>query len=229
MTENIREQISALLDDELSQHEMSQIVEQMSEQKQLRNKWDRYNLISDVIRGDAGERVSPSLADRVRAQVNNEPAILAAPKPVNTAPVWVRPLAGTALAASVAVLAVMTAPQLLTLTPETATSTQVATTKVVQPNYVQLAPAPSAQGYQLVNSTQYNRTQYQYRMQPVVVARPVTRWPTQYSGTRWNNLVKPVTESKLNKYLIDHSGYATQGPVRGVVPYATFVGYDARQ
>ncbi len=226
MTKNIREQISALLDDELSQQERSQIVEQMSEQKQLRDKWDRYNLISDVIRGDAGERVSPSLADRVRAQVDNEPAILAAPKPVNTAPAWARPVAGTALAASVAVLAVIAAPQLLN--PETATSPQVATTKAVQPNYVQLAPAPSAQGYQLVNSTQYNRSQYQYRMQPVVVAQPASRWPAQY-GTRWNNLTKPVTESKLNKYLIDHSGYATQGPVRGVVPYATFVGYDARQ
>lgn len=227
MTKNIREQISALLDDELSQHEMSQTVEQMSEQKQLRDKWDRYNLISDVIRGDAGERVAPSLADRVRAQVDNEPAILAAPKPVSAAPVWVRPLAGTALAASVAVLAVMAAPQLFN--PETATTPQVATTKAVQPNYVQLAPVPSAQSYQLVNSTQYNRAQYQYRMQPVVVARPAARWSTQYSGTRWNNLSKPITESKLNKYLIDHSGYATQAPVRGVVPYATFVGYDARQ
>ncbi len=227
MTENIREQISALLDGELPQHEMSQTVERLSEQKQLRDTWDRYHLMSDLIRGDAGERASPSLADRVRAQLEAEPAILAAPKPVNTTPAWVRPLAGSALAASVAILAVIAAPQLLN--PEANKGTpQVATAKVApQPNYVQLAPAPVAQNYQLVSGTPYSSAQY--RVRPVVVAQPATSWSTQYPGMRWKNLAKPATESKLNKYLVDHSQYATRGPVRGVVPYATFVGYDARQ
>ncbi len=227
MTENIREQISALLDGELPQQDMNQTVERLSEQKQLRDTWDRYHLISDVIRGDAGERASPSLADRVRTQVESEPAILAAPKPANTTPAWVRPFAGTALAASVAILAVMAAPQLLN--PETKGTPDVATVVKVspQPNYVQLAPAPVAQGYQLVSGTPYGNVQY--RVMPVVVARPATGWSTQHPGTRWRNLAKPATESKLNKYLVDHSQYATRGPVRGVVPYATFVGYDARQ
>jgi len=222
MTENIREEISALLDDELSQQEMSQILGQLNEQEQLRGTWDRYNLISDVIRGEAGGRASPSLADQVRAQIDAEPAILAAPKPVNTAPAWVRPLAGTALAASVAVLAVMAAPQLLT--PDAKVSPQVATVKIkmAEPNYAQLASVPSTQNFHLANSVQY-------RVRPVVVAQPAARWPTQYSGTRWKNLAKPATENRLNKYLVDHSEYATQAPVRGVVPYATFVGYDARQ
>ncbi len=220
MTENIREQISALLDDELSQHEMSQTVEQLSEQKSLQVTWDRYHLISDVIRGDAGKRTAPSLADRVRTQIDAEPAILAAPKPAKTAPVWVRPLAGAAVAASVAVLAVMTAPQLLN--PEVKTPPQMATLKVAEPIYAQSVSLAPAQGYQLVNSAQY-------QVQPVMSARPTARWFTQYPGTRWKNLARPATVSKLNKYLVDHSEYATQGPVRGVVPYATFVGYDARR
>jgi len=220
MTENIRKEISALLDDELSQQEMSQILGQLNEQEQLRGTWDRYNLISDVIRGEAGGRASPSLADQVRAQIDAEPAILAAPKPVNTAPAWVRPLAGTALAASVAVLAVMTAPQLLT--PDAKVSPQVATVKMAEPNYAQLASVPATQNFHLANSAQY-------RVRPVAAARPTGQWSAQYSGMRWKNLAKPATENRLNKYLVDHSEYATQAPVRGVAPYATFVGYDARQ
>ena len=224
MTENIREQISAMLDDELSQHEMSQTVDQLSEQEQLRDTWDRYHLISDVIRGEAGDRTAPSLAERIREQVDAEPAILAAPKPVNTAPAWVRPLAGTAVAASVAVLAVMTAPQLLN--PEVKTSPQVAITEVASPSYVQLPSVPSTQSYHQANTPQYK---VQHRVRPVVVTRPAARWSAQHPGTRWKNLVKPATENKLNKYLVDHSEYATQGPVKGVVPYATFVGYDVRR
>ncbi|MFC1603233.1 sigma-E factor negative regulatory protein [Pseudomonadota bacterium] len=220
MTENIREEISALLDDELSHEEIDQTLSQLSEQEQLRSTWDRYNLISDVIRGEAGGRVSPSLADQVRAQVDAEPAILAAPKPAQSAPAWVKPLAGTAVAASVAVLAVMAAPQLLT--PDAKISPQVATVKMAEPSYAQLASVPPTQNFHLANSVQY-------RVRPVVVTQPAARWSTQYSGTRWKNLAKPATENRLNKYLVDHSEYATQAPVRGVVPYATFVGYDARQ
>ncbi len=219
MTENIREEISALLDDELSQHEMSQTLNQLSEQEQLRGTWDRYNLISNVIRGDAEERAPLGFADKIRAQIAAEPAILAAPKPVNSMPAWVRPLAGTAVAASVAVLAVMAAPQLLT--PEAKITPQVATVKAVKPSYAQFASVPSAQNYQLVSGTPY-------RVRPVMAARPAVKWTTQYSGARWKNLAKPATANKLNKYLVDHSEYATQGPVRGAVPYATFVGYDAR-
>ncbi len=230
MTENIREQISALLDGELPQHEMRQAVDRLSEQEPLQERWDRYHLIRDVIRGDAGARSAPSVAERVRAELEHEPAILAAPKPpagtTTRPPAWVRPFAGTALAASVAVLAVLAAPQLLN--PEAKGPAQTAALQTApQPNYVQLAPAASpAPGYRLVNGAQYDSTPY--RVRPVVVARPAAEWSVQYPGTRWN-LAKPATESKLNKYLVDHSQYATRGPVRGVVPYATFVGYDARQ
>jgi hypothetical protein len=49
------------------------------------------------------------------------------------------------------------------------------------------------------------------------------------AGTRWKNLAQPTVESKLNRYLVNHSEYATQTAVRGVTPYATFVGYDGEQ
>ena len=49
------------------------------------------------------------------------------------------------------------------------------------------------------------------------------------AGTRWKNLAQPTVESKLNRYLVNHSEYATQAGVGGVTPYATFVGYDSAQ
>ncbi len=220
ITENIREKISALLDGELSQQDVNLTLDQLSEQQSLQDIWCRYNHISDVMRGDVGGRAASDFADKIRAQVDAEPAILAAPKPVSSAAAWVKPLAGTAIAASVAALAVMTAPQLLT--PETAVSPQVVTTKMATPSYAQLPAIPATRNYHLVSGSPY-------RVRPVMTARPSAKWTTQYSGARWKNLVQPATANKLNKYLVDHSEYATQAPMRGVVPYATFVGYDARQ
>ncbi len=61
-----------------------------------------------------------------------------------------------------------------------------------------------------------------------VAERPLTP-PVQYvrsGGTRWKNLSQPAIESKLNGYLVEHSEYASPGGVGGVIPYATYVGYD---
>ncbi len=59
-----------------------------------------------------------------------------------------------------------------------------------------------------------------------VVSKTVVPEPyANQAGTRWKNLAEPALESKLNRYLENHSEYASSGGM-GVVPYTSFVSYD---
>ncbi|WP_172838738.1 sigma-E factor negative regulatory protein [Solemya velesiana gill symbiont] len=191
MSDKQREQISALLDDELSSDQAAETLAGLREDEQLRSAWDRYHLIGDVMRGERVHVTTANVADKVRQRLESEPSIIAVPKSEQAAetgqraPVrWLRPAAGAALAASVAVGAVMVSPHLTQISPESEGIT------------VATAPAP--------------------------ISLP------QHSGTRWKNLSQPEVESKLNRYLVDHSEYASPGGMTGVLPYASFVSYDAK-
>jgi len=114
MNREIREQMSALLDSELAPHEMTGTLKQLSADDTLRQTWDRYHLIGDVMRGEGVRPSALGVADAVRERLAQEPAILAMPKPAVAAASerpWLRPLAGAAIAASVAVLAILTVPK----------------------------------------------------------------------------------------------------------------------
>lgn len=118
MTNNPSEEISAFLDDELHPTAMSDIMQRVKDEEELRGVWDRYHLIGDVMRGEGVRLSAAGVADRVRSQLDTEPAIIAAPR--QGPPRWMRPAAGAALAASVAVVAVLSLPQLGDLEPGSA-------------------------------------------------------------------------------------------------------------
>jgi sigma-E factor negative regulatory protein RseA len=216
MTEAIREQISALLDGEISARELSASVEQLHRQDELRETWGRYHLIGDAIRGESLSRARPSIADRVREQIALEPAILA-PRAQPGHPSWVRPLAGAALAASVAVMAIFSAPYLFDATP--GGQSQAANSSLPVARYVQAAQPVT---YRVVSIPTPPRRE------AAIASHDPDRY-VERTGTRWKNLAQPTVESKLNRYLVNHGEYATQTGVRGVTPYVTFVGYDAEQ
>jgi sigma-E factor negative regulatory protein RseA len=48
------------------------------------------------------------------------------------------------------------------------------------------------------------------------------------TGTYWS-LKRPEVESKLNRYLMEHQEYAPSSGMKGMLPYASFVSYDARR
>ncbi|MEJ1356116.1 MAG: sigma-E factor negative regulatory protein [Candidatus Sedimenticola sp. (ex Thyasira tokunagai)] len=118
MTDEIREQLSALLDDELAHHEMQALLDRLQDDDDLHDSLDTYQLISDVMRGE-GVRLSPAgIAGAIREQIKSEPAIIAAParghgsKFGSRVHHWAKPAVGAALAASVAVMAVYLFPQI---------------------------------------------------------------------------------------------------------------------
>ncbi len=104
MTDEIREQLSALIDDELSELERPLLLGRLQRDAELRECLGRYQLIGEVLRG-AGKTATLSVAGRVQEAVNREVAMppLAGQR---SAYRW-KPLAGVGVAASVAVLAIL--------------------------------------------------------------------------------------------------------------------------
>ena len=109
MKDEIREQVSAWLDDELSELERPLLLSRLQRDEQLRESVDRYQLIGEMMRG-AGQAESLGVAERVQAALADESEIhldeTSITQNQQVAPTgWTRKLAGFAVAASVAVVA----------------------------------------------------------------------------------------------------------------------------
>jgi sigma-E factor negative regulatory protein RseA len=205
MKDKLNEKVSALLDNELSDRETASVLTQLSQDDELRLKWERYQMIGDVMRGEALNLQAGEISERVKEQIDNEPAIISIPKKSKAKSRksnWIKPAAGAALAASVATVVVLNAPGLLGLN-ETG---QPITAANIKKNSAQ----------PVVTVSNVNQ----------VVSAP-TKFQT-IPGTRWKNLTEPSLQTRLNGYLVNHSEYATPGTGIRVMPYATFVGYDSK-
>jgi sigma-E factor negative regulatory protein RseA len=69
----MKERISALMDGELDEAELTRDLIRLKENTDLKRAWETYHLIGDTIRGHAG----PTLAAGVRARLTVEPTVLA--------------------------------------------------------------------------------------------------------------------------------------------------------
>ena len=106
MIEEKREALSAMLDDELPGRVFDQLVTDLGQDEDLRKALSRYRLIGDVLRGDGLTAASGDLiAAAVHERLVEEPVIVAA-QGAKVMTNWGRGLAGLAIAASVALIAV---------------------------------------------------------------------------------------------------------------------------
>jgi len=118
MANDNREQVSALIDDELSPQDIDRTLRLLSEDDQHREAWARYHLIGDVIRGEHVFDPAGDIADRIRAQLESEPAIIATPrrdkqdsgKSRQARAHWLKPAVGLAAVASVVALTLFSLP-----------------------------------------------------------------------------------------------------------------------
>jgi len=103
--EDQKEQISSFLDGELDHWSRGRAIDHLKGREALRQVWDRYHLIGDVMRGEGSRPRAEGIADAVARRIASEPTVMA---PGNLTPRtprrWVLPVAGGALAASVAVV-----------------------------------------------------------------------------------------------------------------------------
>jgi sigma-E factor negative regulatory protein RseA len=107
MKDEILEQLSALVDDELSDLERPLLLGRLQRDASLRERMGRYQLISEVMRGTENASAL-GIADRVQAAIQQDTPSGEPRSPLAPAAGWRKPLAGVAIAASVAVVAVLT-------------------------------------------------------------------------------------------------------------------------
>ena len=107
MSEQIREQVSAFLDGELPDSESELLLKRLSRDAELREAFGRYALIAEVVRSPNGGPLSRGFAAGVNRRIDGEPALVVNLPQVSRSRRWWRPLAGAAVAAGVAAIAVV--------------------------------------------------------------------------------------------------------------------------
>ena len=108
MNDEIREQLSALADDELDEVERPLLLGRLERDRGLREVLGRYHLISEVMRGAAGQTATLGVADRVKKLLEREAAPPASGQLKRGALIRWKPVVGLAIAASVALVAILT-------------------------------------------------------------------------------------------------------------------------
>jgi sigma-E factor negative regulatory protein RseA len=104
MTDKLREQISALVDGELDETEARLLIRRFAGNSELGEVWERYQNCRALIAGLSGMAPGTGLAARVRASLDTETH--ADRRPSHRFD-WLRPVAGLAVAATVATVAVL--------------------------------------------------------------------------------------------------------------------------
>jgi sigma-E factor negative regulatory protein RseA len=187
---------SSLLDGELGRDAQQRVVAGMlgSTREEL-DRFGRYRMIGDMMRGESAV-LAFSVAQRVHEALQEEPVVLA-PRRLKPRQ-WLRPVAGLAVAASVAAAAVVVAPRLMT-----------GTGPVVEP--VQLA-------------TDFQRP----ALSPTLVAAAPAAPARQTGGdARWQALDKDL-EDRLNRLMVEHQEFGGRSGINGPVPHIGFVSYGSR-
>lgn len=133
MTGPVKEQLSACLDGELPEGELDLLLKQVKRDQPLRNTLGRYSLIGETLRSQGAVAAPADFVSKISAAIAAEPA-LAQERPatrVASAPArWLKPVAGFAIAAGVAAVAILTLQQ----PEEQAPANYVANTGQVAPD-----------------------------------------------------------------------------------------------
>jgi negative regulator of sigma E activity len=153
MNEHLKNQLSAFIDGELPQHEIELLFKRLDGNPELRATLARYTVIGECLRTRPAEGPSRAFAERIRAAVQAD-GPLAGEKAARRRWNWFRPVAGLAVAATVATVAVLGLQRLqepLDEPPAQVASNSEptgvvigATTESAQTSYTVPAPATSA-------------------------------------------------------------------------------------
>ena len=106
MNDGIRMQVSAFVDGELPENEAELLLRRMSQDVELRQAVAEYLAIGRLVRAEPGLAGADRLHERISAAIDDRPADAGDLPGDTTASRAVRPLAGIAIAATVALVAI---------------------------------------------------------------------------------------------------------------------------
>jgi sigma-E factor negative regulatory protein RseA len=107
MSEQIREQVSAFLDGELPGSETELLLKRLTRDPELRHSFGRYALIGEALRGGSRTPLTRDFSAKVNRAIDGEPVVPAVQAQRSRQASWWKPIAGTAVAAGVAAVAVV--------------------------------------------------------------------------------------------------------------------------
>lgn len=205
MTDSDRK-LSYLLDD-YRDDDATAAVDDIIGDVNLQYRARRYRMIGEVMRHELPRAIDSEFHSTVMAKIaalddQERPAAAAAgrQKPETHARGWLKPLAGLAVAASVAVV----------------------TVSLWQPRQ----PDAGQPGEAVVSVEQQKIQQLAGQGLPGGVVPASTS--LKPLGTRWKvERDMPGLQQKLNAYLVNHTEYSNS--VQGLIPQARVAGFDARQ
>jgi sigma-E factor negative regulatory protein RseA len=214
MTDDTREELSALMDGELARAQTVRAVEGTLRDDALRRRWHRYHLIGAAVRGEL-EIADGALAQRLRAAIDAQPTAMLRRRPSRVAArPWraavaaslVLATAGVAYVASIddppSPAVVADVGQLVGTPPEAA---------VAQPGTaVAQAKTPSTRAM---------------RSSPVRSLPLADAAQARATTLRWNGDLLPAAARRLNDYLLNHN---ERGTITGMHLYARIVVYEPR-
>ena len=174
----------------------SRFIDELVQDRSARDTWWRYHLISDILKHDTVTLVHRDLSSRISADIHNEPAILA-PKP-DSGRNWIRPVAGLAIAASVAVVSILSIQQRddeITGPPP-----QITQTVAQQVQQARIAPV----------TRQFNVPARLASVETLEEIIPSSR-----------------VNSRLNSYMLNYNEYrTTETRMQGMLPYVRIIAHE---
>jgi len=108
---SMKEEISALLDGETNDLGRERALNALASDSALRGTWERYHLASAAIRRELHIMVTPSLADRIHERLQREVEYAESSHPIASR--LLKLTVGLAIAASVATVAILNLPPLV--------------------------------------------------------------------------------------------------------------------
>ncbi|MBA53700.1 MAG: hypothetical protein CMK89_04530 [Pseudomonadales bacterium] len=198
------EELSALMDGEVSELELRRVLNSIEQDQELCRKWSRYHVASAVMRrqtsGQAQAWLDMDISSRVQMAIEQEPVpAVAKSGRSSVAALLSKPFANVAVAASVSAAVILGWQNL-------ATGPSVQQGPAVASNVVSMSPVAVSGNSPLMAVSQTNGVAGANRvMQPEMI--------------RYN----PELDDRLNYYLLSHSSNAAVNTAAGVTPYARVV------
>ncbi|MDN5850651.1 MAG: hypothetical protein L0H63_13610 [Nitrococcus sp.] len=214
MRDELNEQLSALVDDELRKDEADLLLRQLARSKELRTRFARYSLISAALHRNLSVATGSDLAERVAAALEDEPSYGGNERRYSRIGMLLRPAAGLALAVTGAMAVVTMWPH---APPPGAPEQAVGPIAAV--------PGVTAQSLQPIEA---NAT-------PGVEISPnVVAYATTSPQRQWEHL-DPQVRLQLTGYLIKHSSLLQQdersatGNMDASLPYMRMIVHEANE
>ncbi len=198
------ESLSAVVDGELDKSE-TKVLQSIAVDDRSRATWARYHLIGDVLRDSLTDVAPAAFSERLRTDVEQEPTMLL-PRAVERP--WLKPVAGFAIAASVAAIAVLGIQQ-NNIAPGLGDATELVADSPAS------LPAPVA-----VTVTDQQIAKAQEPLNPVSGSIQTQEPLNPASGSI-------QTQRRLNGYLVKFNEQRSSLGVPGVNPYVRIVGFES--